>query len=324
MKGIMKKSFIATLVFIGLIALLCKADTTYPMSGESPDVKPVPHIEHNQSSPIDLKCYLDEVSLTESGLTNFFKCYNNPFYSRRFLPSCFLHVVDFLKFIPWQADPWSYSTTIFSMFLTKLKGCVWTNSFALVDLLESLPTHLEPLAFVDKFRQNFKDQLRQKTLMFAVKDPNECVDILLADFDRYHETLNKITEFQFELTRFLDTSCDRLIWDPSEDKVVWDSFKRLGFALKTLSDKRIILGENCNEIMWSLVHSFVRFVDVCSVSLSLKWYDHVLKDIVTATFLQAEEVDPLMQSKTAYLTKSIKLGYAQALMYQKNLVTPQK
>lgn len=275
------------------------------------------------SSPVDIDRYLKEVSLTEAGLTGFFKCYNNPFYKRRFLPSCFVHVTDFLKFLPGQQDPWSYVTTIFSLFLTKLKGCYWTNVFALNDLLEDLPRYLEPLTTLEKFREHFKEELRQKIVLFTLRDPAESVDLLMIDFDRYHDMLTKYADFQFETTRFLDTACDRLIWDPMDDKLVWESFKRLGSNLTVLADKRIITVENCNEILWSLVHSFEKFLSICGASLKPKWYDGALKEVNDLAFLRGEEVDPLMETKASYLTKALNLGYAHVVMLQKNLHVPQ-
>jgi hypothetical protein len=319
MKDLMKKVIVLASIFtcVSLFAFSASAQHSNDTERASSQV------EKDSFTPINLDRYLEEVSLSDASLTRFFKCYNNPFYARRFLPSCFVHINDFLKFLPGQTDPWSYTTTIFSMFLTKLKGCIWTNSFALADLLESLPQYLQPLAFTDKFRQELKDQLRQKVVLFAVKDPNECVEILMTDFDRYHDVLNKMTECQCEVTRFLDTSFDRLIWDPADDKVVWESFKRLGKALTGLADQRIISIDNCNEIVWSLLHSFTRFLNVAAIALRPAWYEHVLKEIESQPFLRGDEVDPAMETKKTYLTKAVKLGYAQTLMVQKNLVVPQ-
>lgn len=319
MKDLMKKVCVVTFVFA------CASSFAVNASSQSHNAtrSDVSHVHHQNTAPINVDRYLEEVALSDAGLTSFFKRYNNPFYAQRFLPSCFVHINDFLKYLPGQTDPWAYTTTVFSMFLTKLKGCVWTNAFALADLIESLPSYLEPLTHTDKFRQEFKDQLRQKVVLFAVKDPTECVEILMTDFDRYHEVLNSMTDCHWEITRFLDASLDRLIWDPADDKVTWESFKRLGKALTVLADKRIITVDNCKEVIWSLLHTFKRFVDIAAVSMKSSWYEHVLKEIDEQKFLHGQEVDPAMETKAAYLTKVVKLGYAQMLMTQKNLLVPQ-
>ena len=195
-------------------------------------------------------------------------------------------------------------------------------TFVLADVLEALPAYLEPLTYVEHFRSSFKEELRQKMVMFAIKDPNECVEILMTDFDRYHDMLHKVSEFQSETVRFLDAALDRLIWDPADKKMVWESFKRIGKALEVLTDKQIVSKENGNEVIWSVLTSFAKFIDICGASMSAEWYKYALDEVDQLTFLHSEEVDPLMETKTAHLTKCLKLGYAQVLLLQKNLVAP--
>ena len=128
MKRVVKKVCVFLCVSACCTALKGDNERSAGVNGTSGYQGSASHVDRQQvSNPLNLNRYLEEVSLTESGLTNFFKCYNNPFYSRRFLPSCFVHITDFLRFLPGQTDPWSYVTTVFSMFLTKMKGCGWTK-----------------------------------------------------------------------------------------------------------------------------------------------------------------------------------------------------
>lgn len=280
----------------------------------------------NESATMSM--FLTNVTLTSEGLAHFYRCYNHPFYVRRFLPSCFLHITDLLQYAQGMSDPHAYTQKIFSLFLERFNGCTWDNPYALAQLLKSVPSKLSFLFDLNNRaldEESLYTAIRatvQNNVAALAKDPSALAGKLSSEIFAMVQTERNRLLTQGVIVRFVDNALSKLIWDPEEKRNTWDSFKCLGSQLELLYSEGILSEhETLNHLLWSLIYRYSYFIELWGSALAVKDYDQMLEELSAIHFLHYGEQEEAITKKAEALTSALNMGKAKALAYNKGILS---
>lgn len=274
-----------------------------------------------------LPLYLQPVTLTPEGIEKFYLYLNHPLYSERFLPQCFLHVVDLLSYTPKQENPLEYIRTFVSIFQQKIKQCSWINPYALLDLLEKIPsvvgttltsTNLE--SFEEILHEYFYEKITKNQEAF-VQNPREFSRELAQDVSSYLDENIQRYATRVLITRFVENCIDKVIWSPQDAEYTWKTCKLLGHHIEKLYSYDIIPDiETAHQLLWSLVTRFCYFLDLSAPMLPIKLYQDVSQDITDrrVSWLNQPEIDEHLEPKATFLQHAVDKGKTRALLYLKH------
>ncbi len=272
--------------------------------------------------------FLQPLELTGESLKYFATCYNNTQYTKNFLPTCLLPVIDLLEFTKGQSDPHSFACTVIGMFHQRMKDCQWENPYAFAQLLDRLPDLLSPITSP----QNIEIQAIQEIIAKkydAEKNvldthPELFIQSLSQDLYDYMQNHKSLSDVQNITVRFLESLCDKVIWDNKDEIYVWESFKVIGTQLETLNERGIIPDiDSLNQLLWSLVYRFCYFIELSGSGLSVDTYTKIKEDLdaQNVSFLKIEERERFMLPKKVTLELSLRLGEAKARAYSRGVLT---
>ncbi|HVX00934.1 MAG TPA: hypothetical protein VHA52_10935 [Candidatus Babeliaceae bacterium] len=264
-----------------------------------------------------LNRYLETPSFTRQGAAQFFKkTYNQTVYGEQFLPRSFVHVLDFLRYGQKGKLPRTYGITIFDIFLTRLTQAKWVNPYALLELLQELPTLIAPWCSSDETQQ--KIALKQ-TLYDALlhrfsqlkEDPNQFLNETVDDLYIIMNNPNESSriEFQYTLTRLLDSICNKLIFDPQDQDHIWNLLKEIAHHLENL----LAIGglpdtKTLNQLLWSVLERFCYCITLSSDIIKASTCQAIQEDLKnpTCSFLLIEEQERFMRSKRKRVTRALR------------------
>ena len=137
-----------------------KLETTQPFARQMTVSveKPValPFFHHDSDL---LPYFLKPISFTQQGIAHYFTyTYNHEKYTD-YLPYNFSHMIQFLEFGQEQKQDERYAKSIIKLFLQKIKGCDFVNSYSLLTAMPKLCDALTP--YVQKKEASFLQELQQ-------------------------------------------------------------------------------------------------------------------------------------------------------------------
>jgi len=278
--------------------------------------------------PLNASHFLQKVTLTEKGLEHFYTCYNNQLYIQRFLPNCFLHIDDLLSYAKKMEDPHVYVQKVFSLFHERFKGCPSDNPYALAQLLTLIPERISFLFNPDE--RTLEGQDLYNLIRFHVEQNITQLNVSLSDFT------NTLTTDLFALvktdrsrhltsaiiTRFLESTLDKIVWSPEDKYDVWKSFKTIGNQLEVFLGKAIIQDlDTLNSLLWSLVYRFCYFIELWGSAIPDNAYDKMIADAPTIHFLQILEQEEQVTPKLEILMRALKTGKTKAVAYKRGILS---
>ncbi len=288
------------------------------------------------SHDYDPKDFIKPLSLQNESLTYFFWCYNHPFYTKRFLPTCLLPIKDLLEYTKGQSDPCGYAHTIISIFHQRMKDVQWENPFAFAQLLDAFPTLLAPIieqSGGNLITQSESDYHALRNLIAAKytqekslwdSQPEAFVDSLSRDICDYIQNRRTSSDVKNILVRFIESILDKLIWDHKDEIYVWKSFKVIGSQLQTLYERGLIPDmTTLNHCLWSLIYRFCYFIELSGSCLPVNVYSEIKKDLETESveFLKYDEQERFILPKTELLGRALRLGETKARLYPRGILT---
>lgn len=272
--------------------------------------------------------FLKPLEMTGDSLKYFAWCYNNPQYTKNFLPTCLLPVIDLLEYTKGQADPHAFACTVLGMFHQRMKDCQWENPYAFAQLLDRLPDLLSPITCPQNIEiQGIQEIIAKKydaEKNILETDPELFIRSLSQDLYDYMQSHKNLSDVQHMTVRFLEGLCDKLIWDTKDEIYVWQCFKVIGTQLETLYERGIIPDtDSLNHLLWSLVYRFCYFIDLSGSGLSVETYSEMKKDLdeQNLSFLKHEEREQFMLPKNDTLARSLRFGEAKARLYPRGVLT---
>lgn len=272
--------------------------------------------------------FLKPIKFTQVGMKTFFeRSFNTTSYGQEFMPFCFVHVMDFLEFGVEVEQPLSFIDAAFGMFHQKYTECMFTNPYAVLTLLEQLPTKIGHL-----FKENdvaeraiIKDCIRAALKRYQANPQQTSFTDTVADeimtYDRQEPT---IREVQYNLTRFSEGILNKLIWDVHEQEEVWENFKKIMKSLETMHEHNMFPdAKNLNQLYWSVINRFYYFIDCAGSQLPLECYKTMYRQIndESLSFLLLEEQEEYMKTKKDRLLEAIDDGVRKVYALSKGIVT---
>lgn len=333
----MKKNiFLFILLFI-LMAVLPK-----PALGQSVHIEhagslakqaPKQIISVNYNPQEQINSFLRPVQFSKVGVENFFtQTFNTSLYSERFLPSCFIHVVDFLEYGTNNDKPPSYFESVFSLFHQRLKESSWVNPYALISFFERLPEFLEflPEQHNEELKETLREELESALLSkfeLLKNDPDafltQTADILLASV-KQADAMSPIKNLQNSVVRFLEGAINKLIWNPQDKIDIWKSIKLLAKKCELLYYYGIVGSmDDVNQLIWSLLYRFGYFINCTGSQLKPELYHTIRAELKTQnfSFLKIAEQEQWMTSKTDYLNKILTEGEIKSHAYEQGILS---
>ena len=302
--------------------LCCAQNAEVPSSSANNDFE---HMLPNIDNYLPL--YLQPVTLTDEGIKKLYLYMNHPLYTERFLPRCFLHVIDLLSYVPGQEHPYEYIKSFMSIFQQKIKQCTWINPFAFIHFLEKLPELVrEPLAMIsleheeESLQEYFYDQLLHHSEEWNT-DPRGFSLTLAQEVSAYIEESVQRYSLRVLITRFIESCIDKLIWSYLDGEYTWKTCKSIGHHIETLYNNGTIPDiETAQQLLWSLVSRFCYYLELSAPMLPLELYQAISSDIAEkkVSWLQYPENDAHLTPKVTYLQHAVEMAQTRTLLYTKH------
>jgi hypothetical protein len=266
-----------------------------------------------------------------SGMRHFFmRTFRSQLYGTRFLPSCFVHVTDFLAHSKKTENPCLFAQAVISSFHNALKKSTWTNPYALATLLEELPPLVAP--FCIETHQSIKEIIKQELYQALRYNFEELQNNPESFLEKTAETITikiaspteqiLVRELQYSLARFIESALDKLLFDPNEQEYTWKITILLAEHLQALEKSHIIDERTLNQLYWSLLERFVYFINSTGSLLHPATYTLIQENIKTAShhMLHLEEEEAFFVKKSVYLQKALDRGMFKAHAREKGIV----
>jgi len=257
--------------------------------------------------------FLKPVEFSRTGLSSFFKhCFQDPLYTERFLPACFVHLTDFLKYGVSNKKPRSFATSALTLFQQRLSACAWVNPYALLSFLDQTPELLAPYATSTSENQMvkvIKNRLQQELANhfdLLKRDPTVFLD------QAAHKILTDVAEMnelQNRLAQLLVLAISKLVWNPKEKLDVWNLMTAIGTRLSMLYDLGLVSRDDLNLLTWTLINRFNYFIDCAGSQLSEDFYKKIQEEVVADKypFITLTENEPELMSKKEFILQHLVL-----------------
>ena len=274
---------------------------------------------------------LRPVSFTPDGLKEFMRQYNSTFYIERFLPACFIHIIDFLEFGQTHEKNAQYFLSVLALFTQRLQACEWVNPYALVALLERmnevLTTYCMQIeekdttslieaelkkAFLEKF-----ELLKNEPDAFVAHVAQNIVQVA-----SFGNTQFVIREIQSAVTQFLLSATSKLIWHPREKIDSWRMVVAIANQYQAFFESHLISSyEDLNTLIWSLIYRYGFFIECAGSQLSPEVYKNIQAELQEKkhSFLLLREQESDITSKESYLMNVLMRGITKSEAYTSGL-----
>jgi hypothetical protein len=265
-----------------------------------------------------LQQYLkSRVTFTPKGAAFFFKkTYNQTLYGEQFLPSSFIHVLDFLEYGHQSRLPRAYGITVFDIFLTRLAQAKWVNPYAYLQLIEALPELITDWCASDEERdkQALKQTLYQALLNNFKQLKEDPAQFLETTTDNlYSAIINpeepSLKDFQYTITRFLESACNKLVFDPRDRDGLWNMVKNIADRLENLEQIHALPdSKTLNQLLWALLERFCYCISISGDLIDGKTYQTIQEELKnpTCTLFLIEEQERYMRSKRKRLARVLR------------------
>lgn len=277
--------------------------------------------------------FLEPVACTQRGLESFFKnVFNHPDYASEFLPYNFSHLTQLLQYGKEKEQPNVYTKSVLKLFLQKIKSCPHINAYEFCDLLEKFPSLVDHKSnaqnsngIFEQLKKSIKELLHSAFLnkfSFFQEKPDEFLDELSIETAKAVQGYNFSSDTSAEqlsasVVRFIENGLGKIIWSPTDQHEIWNSFKMISLNLEILSKQGIILElDDLDDLYWSLMNRFCYFVDTMAIHLNPIFYAQIKKDLEenNLPIFHMEEQEELLETKIKHLAHTILKAEAKARM----------
>ncbi|MGZ6251097.1 MAG: hypothetical protein ACXWL2_03650 [Candidatus Chromulinivorax sp.] len=277
----------------------------------------------NQGQNLDLFSYfLRPINFTKEGITHYFKyTYNHEQYTE-YLPYNLGHMIQFLEFGQKNEQNEIYAISIIKLFLQKIKGCDYMNSYSLVTSMPKLADALSP--YMEKkeagLLQELQNSLKKRFstifsnyFSYFQKNPDAFLDALSEQIAKKTNDVQtqqhiEIEHIKKDIVRFLETCFGKLIWAPQDAYNAWVAINDLASQAEQFLDKKLLTDINAlDDLCWSLIHRFCYFIDIAAQDISQDVFRQIINDIYheKLILLKLEEQEDLILSKKDFLLKKL-------------------
>ncbi|MBP6869258.1 hypothetical protein KBC04_00005 [Candidatus Babeliales bacterium] len=292
---------------------------------------PQPTSTPSKDQNLDLFSYfLRPINFSKEGITHYFKyTYNHDNYTQ-YLPYSFSHMIEFLEFGQEHEQSEVYAKSIIKLFLQKIKGCDFINSYNMITAMPKIADALAP--YVEKKEASFLDEL-QKSLKarfsnifstyfsYFQKSPDAFLDALSEQIAKKTNEVQtqqhvEVEQIKKDVQRFLETCMNKLIWSPTDGYEAWVSINELATKAEMFLDRKLLSDVDAlDDICWSLLHRFAYFIEVSADEIPEDVFVKIVHDIYNEKLilLAIDEQEELITGKKDFLLKKIKLYCPQAL-----------
>ena len=332
----MKKIFfyVVAIVCTPFLAAETAKNNTAPQQPTTPTVQHAPKFSSPFGKENDIvRSFLQPVQFTRTGMDEFFRTvFNSTLYSERFLPSCFVHMIDFFEYSKKNNKPYSFYESVFLLFHHRLKESSWINSYALLMFMEQLPEYLEvmPASHHEKMMNLLKVELQKAVndRSFLLKDRadnfyTETAERILSSM-KTAEADGTLRDVQKSLTTFLEHSFGKLIWNPHEKEDIWKTIKLLAQKCELLYKFGCLANtDDLNRLIWSLLYRFGYFIDCAGSQLPVEFYQTIRDDLKKEplTFLTLEESEKWLVPKNKYFEGLLDKGEIKAHAFKQGILS---
>ncbi len=283
---------------------------------------PITLSTHDQSLDM-FSFFLRPIDFSKEGITHYFKyTYNHDQYTQ-YLPYNFSHMIQFLEFGQKNNQGQAYAKSILKLFLQKIKGCEFINSYSFLTTLPKLADSLEPYMIKEQagFLQELQKSLKQRFsnifssyMSYFQKNPDAFLDALAEQIAKKTNEVQTQQHIDVEVVRkdimrFLETCISKLIWSPTDAYQAWQSINEIAAQADRFLDKKLLTDiDALDDICWSLIHRFCYFIDISAQDISQDVFIKIINDIATqkSILLAIEEQENIMTPKKEFLLKKIK------------------
>ncbi len=285
-----------------------------------------------------LNDYLRPVEFSKQGLSTFFKhCFLTTLYTERFLPACWAHIIDFIKYGTDNHKDRAFINGSLSLFQQRLSACSWVNPYTLLTFLEQAPellnsyTRVEQKTSQEKELDALKKELQSslmKNFGLLKKDPNAFLDTTcrkLLEITSKDRDSGSVRELQNRITQLMHSALSKLIWNPREKLDIWYSVTAIGTRLQILYDADLIAHvDDLNLLIWELLNRFNYFIDCAGSQLPPAFYKAIQDDVTNKKhgFLLLSEREPEFTSKEDFLLQTVILkGMVKTQAYENGITS---
>ena len=273
---------------------------------------------------LDLFSYfLRPIDFSKEGITHYFKyTYNHEKYTE-YLPYNFSHMIQFLEFGQIHNQNEAYAKSIIKLFLQKIKGCDFINSYSLITAMPKLGEALTP--YLAKKEASFLQELQKslKTRFSTIfstyysyfqKNPDAFLEALAEQIAKKTNEVQTqqhvdVEQIRKDILRFLETCISKLVWAPQDGYDAWIAINDLATQTELFLEKKLISDVDAfDDICWSLIHRFCYFIDVSAEDISQETFIQIINDMHNEklVLLQIEEQESVMTTKKDFILKKIK------------------
>ncbi len=273
---------------------------------------------------LDLFSYfLRPINFSKEGIAHYFKyTYNHEKYTE-YLPYNFSHMIQFLEFGQDHEQNEAYAKSIIKLFLQKIKGCDFINSYSLITTMPKLADALAP--YIEKKEAGFLDELQKNLKLrfskifstyysYFQKNPDAFLEALSEQIAKKTNEVQTqqhvdIEQVRKDILRFLETCISKLIWAPTDAYDAWISINEIATQTEYFLDKKLLSDVDAyDDICWSLIHRFCYFIDISAEEINQDTFIRIINDIhdEKLNLLQIEEQEDLIDSKKDFVLKKIK------------------
>lgn len=293
---------------------------------------PILHHDNNL-----LNYFLRPISFTQQGIEYYFThTYNHEKYTE-YLPYNLSHMVQFLEYGQEKKQDIRYAQSIIKLFLQKIKGCDFINSYSLIATMPQLANALVP--YVQKKEASFLQELQENlkhrfTNIFSTyysyfqKNPDAFLDALSEQIaKKTNEVQTKqhvdVAHVKKDILRLLEITINKIVWSPKDGYDAWVAVNELADCANDFLEKNLITDiDSLDDLYWSIIHRFCYFLDIAHEDINQDTFIRIIHDIETQELmlLAIEEQENFMTSKKSFLLNKIK-KYCNYIYENDNITT---
>ncbi len=254
--------------------------------------------------------------------------YNNNSYAN-FLSQNGTHFVEFLELSnELNLDEESIYTCI-RLFHNKIKSCIVVDDNVLNQMLDSMPELME--RYFVKTRKPFNLKLLKqsidKIIMSKLSSYSQNLQMTENNlFNNLSKEIFKNTKKEFNaqkresediykrerlrslIIKFIELTISKLIWNHKNYSNIWSSLLNISNNLLKLAEYKIIDHmDDLDDLLWSLVHRFIFFLDLVATQLPSEFFEEAENYILNGTvfFLELEEQDKGIKTKKEFFLQAL-------------------
>lgn len=273
--------------------------------------------------------------------------YNTRGYADALSQNC-SHVAEFLELCNDMNMGPGMAYVGMRLFTIKIKGAEIVDDGALLSLLDMIPRHLEAHFHHDAHHNRAYDPAVMNKQLESIiiskvtshlpalaRKSHEFTNELSQELIKYYSDLtNKIQQEkeQMEATErlrnktihFLDTALGKVLWDIKKPETIWPSFNRLARGIVNLANVGLLNHmDDLDDLIWSNVHSFGRFLDIAGAIIPLSVYENIEKDLDSGEvfFLEYQEQDRVIKSKKEIIMEHVMQAKARAMAHERGIIS---